>query len=543
MKKIKFPKIQNKKRFWLIFSGVIIVLAIGSGIVVGQMRKPLPYEFITAAKQTVVQEVSVTGKVRPSQAVDLAFERGGKIKSVPVQVSDLVQEGQILAALDTSELQAQLAQAQANFESQQAQLAQLQIGTRPEEVSVAITSVDNATKALADVQSKALSDLAHLYDDIKNTLNDAYVKADDAVNKQTQELFSNANTNNPQLTFYSNYQQTIDSQSKRVTGGNAVADLKLMAGNSSNDYNSADNYLNKAIADLNLINDFLNTIDSALSNASGLSGSAITTYKGYVNTGRTNVNTALNSVNSLKQSIASQKITNQQNITAAQNTLESAQKNLELKQAGATSEQIQAQEALVKAAQANVNNISAQITKATLKAPIAGIITKQEAKPGEIAQAGAIIVSLISQAEFEIETNIPEADIAKVKIGDTANVTVDAYGSDVKFQAKVTKIDPAETVLEGVATYKTTLQFTQKDERIKSGFTANIEILTAQKENVLAVPYRAIISKNGDKIIKIVQDKKITEAEVVLGLRGSDGNVEIISGINEGDKVITFEKQ
>lgn len=529
MKKLK---IKNKKRFVLILLGVVVVLAIAGGIVAGQMNKPLPYEFIIASKQTVIQEVSVTGKVKPAQSVELAFERGGKIKSAPVQIGDIVEAGQVLASLDTSELQAQKEQAEANLENQEAQLAQLQKGTRPEEINIAKNAVDNAQKTLTETKNKTVSDLAHLYDDVKDTLNDAYVKADDAVNKQTQELFSNGNTNNPQLTFYcSSYQLVIDSQTKKILANNSVINLK-----------ENNNSLEKALIDLSQISDFLNTIDSALSNASGLSASTISTYKGYVNTGRTNINTALTNVNALKQSISSQVITNQQNITTAQNSLESAQKNLELKQAGATSEQIQSQDSQVKAAQANVNNISAQIAKAALKAPIAGIITKQEAKPGEISQAGAVTVSLISQAEFEIEANIPEADIAKVKLGDNAKTTLDAYGADVEFQAKITKIDPAETVLEGVPTYKTTLQFTQKDERIKSGFTANIDILTNQKENVLAVPYRAVITKNGEKIIKVVVDEKITEVKVILGLRGSDGNVEIIEGINEGDKIITFEK-
>ncbi|MDO8524284.1 MAG: efflux RND transporter periplasmic adaptor subunit [bacterium] len=543
---------KNKKRFILIASGVVVVLAITAGIVVGQINKPLPYEFVIVKKQNVIQEVSVTGKVKPAQSVDLALERGGKIKSSPIQVGDLVTEGQILVSLDKSELQAQLAQAQANLESQQAQLNQLQNGTRPEQLQLYQTKLANAQKNFEDektnltnVQTKATSDLANLYDDVKDSLNDAYVKADDAVNKQTQELFSNANTNSPQLTFYcSSYQLVIDSQNKKVLANNSVANLK-----------ANDNSLDKALADLNQISDFLNTVDSALSNASGLSASVISTYKGYVNTGRTNINTILTSINALKQSISSQKITNQKNIdtqqsvyNSAKSALDVAQNELELQLAGSTLEAIQSQDALTKAAQASVDNISAQITKATLKAPITGIIILQNAKPGEIAQAGAKIVSLISQAEFEIEANIPEADIAKIKLGDIATATLDAYGPDVKFQAKIAKVDPAETILEGVATYKTTLQFTQKDERIKSGFTANIDILTNQRENVLAVPYRAVITKNGDKIVKVVNPSarsgqaKIEERKVALGLRGSDGNVEILNGISEGEKVITFEK-
>ncbi len=106
------------------------------------------------------------------------------------------------------------------------------------------------------------------------------------------------------------------------------------------------------------------------------------------------------------------------------------------------------------------------------------------------------------------------------------------------------KIDPAETIIEGVATYKTTLQFSGNDERVKSGMTANIDILTAKAENVIAIPQRAVAQKeNGDKIVKILKDDGVVEErKVTTGLKGSDGNIEITEGIQEGEKIITSQK-
>ncbi len=546
MQKFKFPKIkiQKKKRFIIVASIIIVVLGITASIIIGQIRKPLPYEFAIALKQTITQEVSITGKVAPAKAVDLAFEKGGKIKQVYADIGDFVEEGNSLVSLNTSELQAQLTQAQASLESQKATLAELEKGTRSEEIAVAQTSLDNAKKALVDVQNKATSDLVNLYNDVKDTLNDSYAKANDAVDKQTEELFSNDYTNNPTLTFSCfDYQSVVNSQNKRVEARDALSEIKSLVDSPSGDFAFLDIVLIKVENNLIKIRDFLNILNTALNSANNISASTASTYKGYVNTGRTNINTALTSVNALRQSISSQKLTNQQNITTAQNTLESAQKNLTLKQAGATQEQLQVQRAQVKSALANVENISAQIAKSTIKAPFAGTITKQEAKVGEIAPAGNIIVSLISQSEFEVEVNVPEADTAKIKIGDTAKITLDAYGSSIYFKAVVTKINPSETIIEGVATYKTTLQFVEKDERIKSGFTANVDILTAQKENVLAVPYRAVVTKNGDKIIRILNGKTVEERKVEIGLRGSDGYIEIIKGLREGTQVITFEKK
>jgi len=73
--------------------------------------------------------------------------------------------------------------------------------------------------------------------------------------------------------------------------------------------------------------------------------------------------------------------------------------------------------------------------------------------------------------------------------------------------------------------------------------TANIDVLTDKRENVIAIPNRAVLSTNGDKLVKMVgDDGKLQEVKVRLGMRDSEGNVEITDGIKEGDKVVTFEK-
>jgi multidrug efflux pump subunit AcrA (membrane-fusion protein) len=139
---------------------------------------------------------------------------------------------------------------------------------------------------------------------------------------------------------------------------------------------------------------------------------------------------------------------------------------------------------------------------------------------------------------------VPEADIAKIKIGDSAKVTLDAYGSDTYFPARVTKIDPAETMVEGVATYKAILQFAENDQRIRSGMTANMDIETAKKEGVLVVPQRAVIRKiDGSYRVQIFKDEQTSEERTVaVGLRGSDGNIEVVSGLSEGEKIFSIPK-
>ena len=77
-------------------------------------------------------------------------------------------------------------------------------------------------------------------------------------------------------------------------------------------------------------------------------------------------------------------------------------------------------------------------------------------------------------------------------------------------------------------------------DNIKSGMTANAVIVTAQKDNILIIPNRAVIRKNGDRFVRVLVGGQITEAPIKTGLRGDEGMVEVLSGVKEGDEVVTF---
>lgn len=542
----------------VIISVVIFAAVIFGGYWFFLRPEPPSYETVIAQKGDIIQEVSVTGRVKPAQSVNLAFERSGKVAEVFIKVGDKVKAGQALIALDNSELSSQLKQAESSLESARAKLAELKRGARPEEIAIAETAVANAEKSLADAETnlentreKADGDLANLYGSVKNILNDAYIKADDAANKQTDEMFSNDLTTSPQLSFLVTSQQVeIDAEWRRVLANGALSSFQSELSVLSDEPVKLDAAMVNAENHLKTVKDFLEDLSEALNFSAGLSASTLASYKGYVNTGRTNNQTALTNIGSQKQTIAAQKITNQNNISSAeskvndaQNALAAARNELALKKAGAAEEQITAQEAVVRQGEANVQNFKVQISKTVLYSPINGVITKREdAKIGEIVVANANVLSVISEAKYEIEANVPEADIAKIKIGDEAKVTLDAYGNDVVFKAAVAEIEPAETILEGVATYKTTFQFLKDDGRVKAGMTANIDILAGRRENVIKIPQRALTAKNGDKYARVLADGEIKEVEVKTGLRGSDGWVEIIEGLNEGDVVVLSVK-
>jgi len=506
----------TKKQIY-IFGGIIL-LVVFSFLIFGGSKKS-SYSYVQVTRGDVIQEVSVTGRVKPSEDVDLAFERGGKIAGINVKVGDKVFKGQVLVYMDNAELVAQLAGAEASLKSQQARLEELRKGTRPEEIKIQEIKVANAQTTVNDAKTNAIDDLR-----------DAFIKADDAIHNKVDQFFTNPTSQNPTLSF-----SMVDPQLKSdMEWTRFIIESMLSGWKTSLDKLTIFSDVSASITDgkknLNQIDVFLNKAASAMNSlTSGVSQTSIDTWKSAVATARTNVSSALINVTSAEQTLA----TAISNLTVEEN-------NLALDKAGVVPEQITAQEAQVEKMMADVDAYKAQLAKTYLRSPINGIVTKQDTKLGEIVSANAIIVSIITDQQYEIEVNVPEADIAKIKIGDSARITLDAYGSEVFFDAHVITIEPAETMVDNVATYKTVLQFDKKEEAVKSGMTANIDILTNKKSGVLVLPQRAVLTQNGEKFVQINTEKDVLEnKKIETGLKGSNGNIEIVSGLNEGDSVIS----
>ncbi|MEN9341911.1 MAG: hypothetical protein RIQ54_167, partial [Candidatus Parcubacteria bacterium] len=173
-----------------------------------------------------------------------------------------------------------------------------------------------------------------------------------------------------------------------------------------------------------------------------------------------------------------------------------------------------------------------------IRSPINGIVTKQDAKLGEIATAGNALISVISSSNLQIESNVPEVDIGKLAIGNSVSITLDAFPGET-FSGHVVAIDPAETIVDGVVNYKITVSFDELHEKIKSGLTANLRIVAQKKEGVLVLPQYAILENDNGSFVRIYDEARrvTTDVPVFLGIRSSNGTVEIISGASEGQQV------
>ncbi|MBU0706143.1 efflux RND transporter periplasmic adaptor subunit [Patescibacteria group bacterium] len=579
------------KRKLYIIPTILILIAAGWVTFSMTREKVVDIQTMKAVKKDLIQEVSVTGSVEPSESVNLSFEISGKVNEIFADVGDRVIAGQKLISLSSADLQAQLNQAyagvtganalvqqyQAALDVQKAKLEEIKKGTRPEEIQLSQTALENARKSLTDAQSnlnnvdaKNEADLTGVYEAARTALPTAADAGKSALltlsdiqsvyfTESYQDKYSIETAKATavyELLGTANAGGWIRQYISTLNGGvyGKVQNLSLSASGQE-----IENALKESISALQKVKNALNTIPIT----SNISSTDLTK----LDTEKTSVGTQIDTLTGHEQSISLQKAANQNLITTAENAVNTAKNNLasaadelRLKQAGSTNEQIKAQEAMVRQAeaylasqraqvssqQAVVQNYKAQLDKTVLYAPITGLVTKMEAKVGEVvfpsspySTSRVTFVSIISDKNYKIETYVAEIDIAKIEIGDPSKVTLDAYGDEKEFEARVTGVDPAETIIEGIPTYKVTLEFTREDERIKSGMTANLDIMTNKREMVITVPQRAVISKNGKKYLKILKNEYlIEEVEVQTGLRGSDGTIEILEGINEGDEVV-----
>ncbi|MEA2577315.1 MAG: hypothetical protein QOD78_903 [Chloroflexota bacterium] len=180
--------------------------------------------------------------------------------------------------------------------------------------------------------------------------------------------------------------------------------------------------------------------------------------------------------------------------------------------------------------------IQAKIKAATLKAPIAGTVTAVSINAGFDAPAGPAIV--VSSTTFEVSTDVVESDLANVKVGQTASVTISAL--DTTVDGTVSAISPVVgDSTSGVVSYPVTVTLKAPPSAARAGMSADVTITTASATGVLTVPIAALQGTAGAyAVTTLAPDGTTQRTPVDVGLVTSTG-AEIKSGITDGTAVVT----
>jgi len=207
--------------------------------------------------------------------------------------------------------------------------------------------------------------------------------------------------------------------------------------------------------------------------------------------------------------------------------LEQAQKNLDT--------QLRTAQATVDNNQVAVEQAQRNLDKARLGAPFDGIVSVVSFSVGDSAGTGTA-VTVVDISTLQVKVSIAEVDIAKIKLGQSAQITLDALPGKT-YSAKITAIGPVATITQGVVNYPVTAVITNTDGQVKPGMTANLAITVEQRDNVLLIPTRAVRTQGTQRTVTVLYKGLSIPVPITIGLT-NDQSAEVTSGLQEGDQVV-----
>ena len=187
-------------------------------------------------------------------------------------------------------------------------------------------------------------------------------------------------------------------------------------------------------------------------------------------------------------------------------------------------------------AQLDVADAQKALDATTLKAPIAGTITALNYTVGQSVSSGSTtFATLVDPTKMVAAVSWAEADAGQISVGQAATVTIDSLSRSV--QGSVTSIDTTATVVSNVVTYAGVVTLAEVPAGVKSGMSATVNVVTAGKTGVIAIPSAAVTTKGGTSTVTVWANGQSATRAVTLGLKG-DNTTEIVSGLSAGDQVV-----
>lgn len=521
------------------------------------------YNLITVKKETVYEKISVKGKVKPAEILQLSFKKGGKISYLNGNEGDKIISEEIIAKLDDTFLNKSLSENILNLNNLEAPTAQNE--KKLEEIKFELEELrarqyenfeNEDIKAEKAKVPEAEEKLKETEKALVAAITDSYTRSNEAIKNSADTVFINAEGPNPEIVPLILDLQLKESLESERAG---MQDMLILWENQilNLDKNSADFDLLADEAELNIrrIKLFLRDLSHAANlfiPDKNFSKISLVEYKIEIASSKLSISFA---EDNLKQKKAEYKAAKKnfefltRGIAAKQRELKNSLVELKRNERDELKMNIDLDKQEITKYKAGVAALKTDIENSVLKSPIDGIIIEKYAELRKAVSAGAPIFSLISASGYEIEIDLTQKDILKVRAGDSADIKLKDYGDDQVFKAKVFSINPVSPVNlnNGEQVYKAVVVFLNYDIRVKSGMEASIDIISAAKENVIMVPLNAVIITDGFQFVKVLENgiirNSFKERRILTGIRDDKGNIEIKGDIKEGDKIAVINNQ
>lgn len=415
--------------------------------------------------------------------------------------------------------------------------------------NVSLFTLSNTSLSYEEIV-KRLSTLKNMLTQSYSTLDTTYAMINNSLTSKDlsqasldlmkQNIFNQRNTINQALASIASTQSTVATIQIQKTSSNTTSDNSIKSSENALE-NAKQNYettkIQIATAEMNARNALKVAQDNLAKEKALLAGTNVSLLNSY-----TSYTNAQHSLETTKQKAESQ-------IESALAALNSNEAQFAVQTAPADTASIQTQIAQMQQAEANMQTTKNILLRTKLIAPVSGIVSGLTLQPGDQVSNNATIASIISDNITIVDTQISETVVNKVQVGQPVKISFDALPNDEKIDGTVSYIDAQKTLTDNVVTYKTQITFTPKDSQkmhIRSGMTANLEIITSSIKDALSLPNQAIKKELVDDVTKYyvrVYDsanktaKAPIKKDIVPGIKGNDFT-QILEGLALGDTVI-----
>lgn len=522
----------NRRWIWFIAAVIIVGTAVFF-ILRGQNNdtaaaQEATSDMVTAFIGDLSASASASGQVIPQRESTLPLARSGQVMHVNVAVGDFVNAGDVLVELERAALERAVFNAEQSLTIQESNLAKLLAPPNETDLLVAEAAVASAQARLDNLlngpteeqiaasasnlraaEANVAAASARLSQAQSGGTPDQVIAAQNAL-EAAQEAYTTAEERH-RATYNCDYNEATGTYD--CEGGSAAEEAARVQAQ-------------QALADLRAAEERLNNLQPGGNTTSIASAQA-----------------------SLAQAVAQRDAAQARHdlllagataaqIAEAEAGLAQAQAQLDALLEGPSNEQIIITEAAVEQARLALMLAQNNLADASLIAPFSGIVTAVYVAEGEFASG--IAVALIDTDSLEVVLDVDEIDIGAISIGQEAIVTIESF-PDIELASEVVAIAPKNKANTGtgLVTYEVNLSLPDTDLPILANMTANAQLVTANREDVLLIPNRAITADReaGTFTVQLLQGDEVVEQTITIGLRDSQ-YTQVTSGLNEGDQLV-----
>ena len=487
-------------------------------------------QLVEVVRGDLTVSISGSGSIEVAEEAKSSFGVGGRIEKIYVEEGDRVSMGDVLAELDTGDLELALTQSKVTLVKQQLAVSQQEVAVSQQEVAISQQEVAVSQQEVAISQQE----VAISQQEVAITKQQVALAKQEVAVTQAEVVVTQEEVDLKTAIYDLEMTQDLYTWSDIKI---AQADVDV----AERDLEYALEQLYKYLP-LDEQGDYPR-IDEEFTKLPGYK-----VWQERVVHAQSRLNTAKNTLDAMLSGSDTEQVAikrhsvelAEQSLELAQHSVELARQSLEQEQKSLEQEQksLEVTKQSLEQAKQSVDQAQKQLDKATLTAPFGGVIADVAVDEGDTVSTTVTIIHLMDLTSMELQVEVDEIDIPVVKPGQKAIIEVDAL-PEFKLEGEVISIGLLPVVEAGIVSYKVTVSLNaSEDSGLKVGMAATVDIITEERSGVLLVPNRVVAQdRQGNPVVGVMIDGQVQERVVVTGI-SDDTHTEIVEGLQEGDVVV-----